>query len=288
MGLGRDAHEESVGGEAGAGDRGVAHEGEDDPEVSGLEVCRQSLHGPRARSAEVAARRRPEEELQAEVCRVAHQEEGPRRPEEGRREGRHPLHRHRPRSRRRGDRLAPRRRARRRQEERVPDHLQRDHRARRQGGIQQPRKDRPEESGRSAGAARAGPPRRLQPLAPALGEGPARPLGRPRAVGGGAADRRPGARGPGVCSRRVLVAPRATQRRAATGVRGDAEGDRRREGVAHQRGNDARAHGVARRRVSSSSPSPGASAAETPRLRSSRPHCSRKRARSSASRRARR
>src|SRR4030095_4987751 len=85
VGLARHAREEGVGGgEAGAGGRGVTHEGEDDPEVPGLEVHRQSLHGPRAGSAEVTAGRRPEEELQAEVRGVANQEEGTRRAEEGR------------------------------------------------------------------------------------------------------------------------------------------------------------------------------------------------------------
>ena len=78
---------EEVGGEV-AGDRGVAHEGQDDPEVSGLEVHRQGLDGPRARSAQVQARRGREEELQAGVPRAARQEEGARRAQEVGRRGR--------------------------------------------------------------------------------------------------------------------------------------------------------------------------------------------------------
>src|SRR6185369_936475 len=88
VGLARDAREESVGGgETVVGRRGVTDQGQDDPEISGLEVHRQGLDGPRPGLAEVTARRRPEEELQAEVRRLAGQEEDPRRPEEGRREG---------------------------------------------------------------------------------------------------------------------------------------------------------------------------------------------------------
>src|SRR5262249_56769487 len=83
VGLARDAREESVGGgETVTGCRGITHEGQDDPEVSGLEVHRQSLDGPRAGPTEVAARRRPQEELQAEVRRLAREEEDARRSQE--------------------------------------------------------------------------------------------------------------------------------------------------------------------------------------------------------------
>jgi len=95
----RTRAEESVGGgETIVGRRGVTHEGQDDPEISGLEVTssRPSM-GHVSGLAEVSARRRPEEELQAEVCRLADQEEDPRRPQEGRREGRSAVRRHRPR-----------------------------------------------------------------------------------------------------------------------------------------------------------------------------------------------
>src|SRR5439155_21390322 len=94
-------------GQAVAGGCGVAHEGEDDPEVPGLELRREGVDGPRPRSAEVAARRGPEEGVQAEVRRLAQQEEGARRAEEGGREGGRALRRDRPRPRGRGDRLAP-------------------------------------------------------------------------------------------------------------------------------------------------------------------------------------
>src|SRR5688572_9658238 len=74
-----------------SGDRRVSHEGEDDPEIPGRKVHRQGFDGTRPRSAEVSARRRPQEELQAEVRGVADQEEGARRAEEGRGEGGRPV-----------------------------------------------------------------------------------------------------------------------------------------------------------------------------------------------------
>src|SRR5947208_1422203 len=97
VGLGHDACGESVGGEAIAGGGGVADEGEDDPEISGLEIHRQGVDGARARSAEIPARRRSQEGIQAKVRRFPGQEKDPGRAEEGRRTRRHSLHRHRPR-----------------------------------------------------------------------------------------------------------------------------------------------------------------------------------------------
>src|SRR5215468_4987103 len=85
------------GGEEVSGDRGVTHEGQDDPEVSGLEVRRQGLHGARARSAKVEARGGREEELQARLQSPAREEEGPRRAQEGGVGRGGALHRHRPR-----------------------------------------------------------------------------------------------------------------------------------------------------------------------------------------------
>src|SRR5206468_10276136 len=82
VGLGHDAGGESVGGEAIAGGGGVADEGEDDPEISGLEIHRQGVDGARARSAEIPARRRSQEGIQAEVRRFPGQEEDPGRAEE--------------------------------------------------------------------------------------------------------------------------------------------------------------------------------------------------------------
>src|SRR2546427_150299 len=232
-------------GEAIAGRSGIAHEGEDDPEVSGLELHRQSVDGPCARSAEVPARRRSQEGVQAEVRRLAREEEGPRRAEEGGRERRHPLRRHGSRPRRRGDRLAPGPGARRRQEQRLSRLVQRDHRARGAERVRQARAHRPQEGRRAAGAPRARPSRRLQALPAPLGQGPARALGRTGAVGGRPVDRGSRARDPGVRPSRILVAPRAARRQAPARVRRDAEGGRRREGVVGGRGRDARAHGVA-------------------------------------------
>ena len=128
-----------------------------------------------------------------------------------------------------------------RQEQDPSHYLQRDHRARRQGRLRASRQDRPQEGRRPAGAARARPPRRVQPLAALVGQGSARPLRGTRAVGRRAPDRRPRARDRSVRAARILVAPRAPGCEASAGVHGDAARDRRRacRGAARRQGRDA-------------------------------------------------
>ena len=72
-------------------------------------------------------------------------------------------------------------------------------------GDRRPARDRHAARQRAAGAPDPRPARRLQNLAAAVGQGPRRPLGRARAVGRGAADRRPRARDQRVRPARVLV-----------------------------------------------------------------------------------
>jgi DNA topoisomerase IA len=67
VGLARDAREENVGGgKTVVGRRGVTHEGQDDPEVSVPRSTSSRLRWATCGLAEVSARRRPQEELQAE------------------------------------------------------------------------------------------------------------------------------------------------------------------------------------------------------------------------------
>ena len=138
-----------------AGGGGVADQGQDDPEVPGFELHRQGVDGTRPRPAQEQAGGGREEGLQARLPRAAGEEEGARRAQEGGREGRRPVHRDGPGPRRRGDRLAPRPGAGRAEGQDVPDHVQRDHGARGQGGLPAPRQDRHEQGGRPAGPARS-------------------------------------------------------------------------------------------------------------------------------------
>ena len=93
-------------------------------------------------------------------------------------------------------------------------------------------------------APRAGPPRRLQSLATPVGEGPARAVGRSCPVGGRPAHRGPRARDPGLPAGGVLVAPRQPGSQAPAEFMA-ASRDRRREGLAAQRGGHAGGHGRA-------------------------------------------
>ena len=65
------------------GGGGVTHEGQDDPEVSGLEVHRQGLDGPRARSARSPSSAWTRRRDSSRSTRAPGQEEGARRAEEG-------------------------------------------------------------------------------------------------------------------------------------------------------------------------------------------------------------
>ena len=136
-------------------------------------------------------------------------------------------------------------------------------------------------------------------LAPALEAGPPRPVGRPRAVGRRAADRRARARDPRVRAGRVLErrrssharGPRAAVHRPAhPGARGQARG------LARQEGRAARRRGRGGRRTSSACAAPPTASrtsrrrsASARRRRRSRPRpCSRKPRASSGSAPARR
>ena len=68
--------------------------------------------------------------------------------------------------------------------------VHRDHPARDQGSDEPPARHRQRPGRRAAGAPRARLPGRLQPVAGAVAQGPARPVRRPRAVAGAAHDRR--------------------------------------------------------------------------------------------------
>ena len=72
------------------------------------------------------------------------------------------------------------------------------------GGLQEPERRRREEGGRPAGAPHPRPPGGLRGEPDPLGQGPARPLRGPRAVGGPEAHLRPRARDPRLRARGVL------------------------------------------------------------------------------------
>src|SRR5215475_14917304 len=74
--------------------RRVPHQGQDHPEVPGLEVHREGLHGPRSRSAQEQAGGGRKKELQARLPRPPRQEEGAGRSQEGGGEVRLAVHRH--------------------------------------------------------------------------------------------------------------------------------------------------------------------------------------------------
>ena len=111
------------------GHRGVAHQGQDDPEVPGLAIHRQGVHGARARPAQEQAGVDEKKSFRPDYRVLPSQEEGPRRAEEGGGEVRLAVHRDGPGSRGRGHRLAPRRRAGHAEGQDLPDHVQRDHRS---------------------------------------------------------------------------------------------------------------------------------------------------------------
>ena len=95
------------------GHRRIARQGEDDQQVPGEGLRREGLDGTRARPSQAHAGGR-REGLHADLHRPPRKEEDTRRAEEGGQGGRHDLPRRRPRSRGRGDLLAPQGRAARR------------------------------------------------------------------------------------------------------------------------------------------------------------------------------
>jgi len=114
----------------------------------------------------------------------------------------------RPRPRGRGDRLAHRRDPRPRPRDHQPGHLRRDHRVRDPGRLRGPAPAQ-----HRTGRCPAGPPRRrsdrgLPPVTGVVAHGLLGHLGRPRAVGRAADDRRPRGRDPRLRARGVLVLPR--------------------------------------------------------------------------------
>ena len=136
-------------------------------------------------------------------------------------------------------------------------HVHRDHEGRDPRGVPRPARDRHEAGRRAAGPARPRPARRLQDLAAAVEERPARSVRRPRPVGRGPPDRRARARDPGVQPDRVLERrrPAHTRRRPAgvprparRGARGQARRLARQEGRAPRR--------RARRRAARRTPEP--------------------------------
>jgi Topoisomerase IA len=174
---------------------------------------------------------------------LTRQEEGPGRAEEGGGEVRLAVHRDGPGSRRRGHRVAPRGRAGHAEGQDLPDHVQRDHGARGQGGLPASREDRRQEGERATGPARPRPSRRLQALPAPLGEDPARPVRGSCAVRGRAPPHRARARDPRLRAHGVLVAPRQAPGKESAGVRGHPARGQGREGEPalrsrHARGDD--------------------------------------------------
>ena len=113
----------------------------------------------------------------------------------------------------RGDRLPRRRDPRRRSRQRQAGHVHRDHQGRDPRGVRAPPRDQPPARRGAAGAADPRSARRLPDLPDPVEEGPARTLGRPRAVGRPAPDRRSGAGDPRVHARRVLERRRSPHAR---------------------------------------------------------------------------
>ena len=127
------------------------------------------------------------------------------------------LPRHGPRPRGRGDRLARRGGGAPSRRPNEPRHVQRDHGARHPGGLRGAAGDQRRPRRRPADAPDRRPARRLHAEPAHLAEGPLRPFGGPRPVGGGPARGGARTRDPGVRRPRVLDdrgdAPRAGRRR---------------------------------------------------------------------------
>ena len=190
-----------------AGDRGVAHQGQDDRQVSRRRVRREGHRRPRPRSPDPRARRRRRARLRAQVRHHQGQDQDAGRPQEGGQDRVHHLSRHRPRPRGRGHRLARGRSA---QLERAdpPGAVPRDHQGRHPRGDGASRRDRRPQGERAAGAPHPRPAGRLQGEPHPLAQHQDRPLRRPGPDRGPPAHRRARARDPRVHARRSTGASR--------------------------------------------------------------------------------
>ena len=170
-------------------------------------VVKASMGHVRDLPKKTSGRRR--EELRAHLHRPPRKEEDADRAPEGRQGRRRDLPRRRPRSRGRGDLLAPEGRAVEGHRRRVPPGpLQRDHEEGDPRGVRAPAEDRRAQGRRPAGAPHSRPVRRLQDQPAAVGQGAARPVGGTRPKRGAPDHRRARARDPGVRPQGVLVAHR--------------------------------------------------------------------------------
>ena len=128
----------------------------------------------------------PEHGWKAQLRDPARQGKGGRRAAQAGQGRRHHLSRDRLGSRGGGDRLAPARGDRRRRQPLPARGVQRDHQEGHPGGVRPARRARHQPRQCAAGAALPRPRGRLHGVAAAVGEDRARPVRRPRAVGGGA------------------------------------------------------------------------------------------------------
>ena len=192
---------------------------------------------------------------------------------------------------RRSDRLARRRGARQWGEEKprdLPDHVQRDHQARRHRRAQDTRPDRHVARRRPASPARHGSAHGIPALPSPLGESPPGPLGGPGPVGGRPSRLRARARDQRIQAGGVLVDHGRPRSRRSSPVRSEARPPGRKEGRASGPGGRRAALRAIEESRSSSRASSGRRSGAIPSLRSSRAPSSRKRPGSSGSRRRRR